>query len=198
MLGFDQVVGRIKDLATIAAILGGGGWTVYTFSALGSRARAQADLFKQAVLDISVVATQESADLCHDAHFPVSAVATIINKGSRNTFLDFRKRPPFRLYKVDFSPDGVGRKAHVMDLEVDSGYMTLRTGATGKFSVFFAVGAPGLYAVEFWVALSASELEVHEATAQDKGRTRRGAISWSGETHFVVHDPSVASTLRGE
>jgi hypothetical protein len=186
MFGYGEIINTIKDVATIVAILGGGGWTIYTFSALGTRARAQAELFKQAVLEVTVEARQESSDLGTNGQLLVSAVAKIVNKGSRNTFLDFREQAPFRVYRVDFNSAGVGLKVPVMNLNVDNSYMTLRTGATGEFPVFFAVSVPGLYVIDFWVDLSTDELKVHEATAQDDAARRRAKIGWSGHTHLVI------------
>lgn len=186
MVGFKEIIDTIKDIATIIAIFGGGAWTIYTFSALGSRARAQAELFRQAVLEVTVEAKQEPSELSTDGRLLVSAVAKIVNKGTRNTFLDFRDQTPFRVYRVDFNSDCVGVKVPVLDLSAGASYMTLRTGATGEFPVFFAVTDPGLYGIDFFVQLSAEELKVHEATARDDAGQRRAKIGWGGHTHLVV------------
>src|SRR5436190_18573235 len=92
-------VGVIKDIATTIGIFGGGAWTMYTFSSLGARAKAQAEMFKQAVLDISIDAKQEES--IGDDRI-LTAVATVVNKGTRNTFLDFRKRAAFQISRIEF------------------------------------------------------------------------------------------------
>lgn len=186
-MNLKDLVGVIKDIVTTVAIIGGGAWTVYTFSALGARARVQAELFKQAVLEISIEAKQESLDLSADRGLPVSAVATVVNKGTRNTFLDFRIRPPFRISRIDFGSNGVGSRVPIMELDVRWKYWTVSVGESGRFPVFFAVPGPGLYVIEFLVGLSEDEMGIHEAVAHDAARDRKMRIVWSGNTHLVVH-----------
>ena len=74
----------------------------------------------------------------------------------------------------------------VGELRPETQYMTLRSGASGRFPVFFTVPNPGLYIIEFDVRLSNEELEIHEAVAKDAARVRKAEIVWNGNTVLVV------------
>lgn len=187
-MSVKDIAGVIKDIATTIAILGAGVWTVYTFSALGTQTRAQAELSKQAVVEVSVEAKQESVNPGANGRLMVTAVATVINKGTRNTLVDFRDRRPFKVSRIVFDSDGVGGQDHLEELGVNTNYLTLRTGASGRFPVFFTVPAPGVYVIEFEVLLSEEELKEHEKIANDAARENGTPIVWSGNTYVVVQD----------
>jgi len=182
MTHIKTVMDIAKDAATIFAPIGGGAWTIYTFSALGTRARAQAEQFKQAVLDVVVDAKVEARATSTDSGYVISAIASVINKGTRNTFLDFRSRDAFTISRIAFNESGVGEPVKLMTIGCRSSYMTLRVGATGRFPVYFRVAEPALYQINFAVDLSDEELHIHRITAQDELKR----IVWSGSTHLVV------------
>ena len=183
---FKNVAAGVQSIAVTLAVIIGGVWTLYTFSALGTKSRAEAELFQQAVLAIKVEARQESLK-AEQGRF-IAAIATVENKGNRNTFLDFRELKPFRVLPVVFDDAGRGEPNPLAAIEVTAPvtYVTVRRGAVESFPMFVRVPKPGLYVVEFKAPLSPEEIKVHEASAHDSSSTAAPLIVWGGSAYVVV------------
>ena len=130
---FKNVAAGVQSIAVTPAVIIGGVWTLYTFSALGTKARAEAELFQQAVLAIKVEARQESLTVEQGRY--IAAIVSIENKGNRNTFLDFRQLKPFRVLPVVFDSAGQGKPDPAAAIEVTTltTYVTVRRGAVESF-----------------------------------------------------------------
>ena len=183
---FKDLASGVQSIAVTLAVIIGGIWTLYTFSALGTKAKAEAELFQQAVLAIKVEARQEV--LAGDQGLYIAAIATVENKGNRNTLVDFRKLKPFRVSPVVFDSDGRGTpdREATIEMNTDVPYITVRRGAVHSFSMFARVPAPGLYVVVFDAPLSEEEIRVHEASAHDSASAGEVTIVWSGTTYVAV------------
>ncbi|HLG17607.1 MAG TPA: hypothetical protein VJH03_24400 [Blastocatellia bacterium] len=130
---FESLMSGIQSLAATLAILGGGGWALYTFWALAQKNRAQAELqmlelghvkagaelrnleieiqkLEQearigAVIEMSITAKQQT--LPDDSSRYVSAIVEIKNRGSRNAHLKYDEtRDPFCVFPVRVEEDG--------------------------------------------------------------------------------------------
>jgi hypothetical protein len=179
---FKNLAEGIQSIVVSAAVVIGGIWTLYTFSALKTKKRAETELFEQAVLDIDVNASQQRFDNSDGLY--IGIVVGIINKGNRNTFLDFRKMPVFKITKVRFDEQGAGKETQVLEIQT-GGYLTLRRGAAYQVPRLVQVREKGFYFVRFSVALSEEELVVHTATAKD-AEYRKGEVVWSGQSYVTV------------
>ena len=182
---FQSCAAGVQSLLVSAAVIAGGMWTVFTFTALGSAARAKRDLFEQAVLNITT--TAEQVALPDSPFFGVAIRATLTNAGNRNVYLDFLKVPPFSVIPVNFDEAGVA----VMSAQITGNLgrfvgMTLRRGATQQFCVVGAVSTRGLHYVEFQVAVSDAERLVHEMLEPRGERPEMGSLVWTDMTYIVV------------
>lgn len=180
---FKDVAAGIQNLAVAMAVIVGGVWTVYTFSILGTREKAKAELFKQAVLQIEVDARQER--IAGVSSPIIGAVVKITNTGNRNTFLDF-KEPPLSVTRIDFDNNGTAQPGFSRTQpHLFGAWMVLRTGATVQFPYFLTVTEPGLYVVAFRVLLTSEEKEesdkISEKTVQPADR-----VYWPGYAYIVV------------
>ena len=183
----------IKDAVETVGIICGGIWTMYTFSALGTRARAQAEQFKQAVVDITVEANAQILETSSGKRPFIAAVATIANRGTRNVHFNFEHYKAFTIYRVEFNDKGVGEIYEVAKLDCDINYTTIRMGASVALPIFYSPSEPGLYWVECSVKWSQQELAIHLEIAPDKNK----GVHWRGLTHILV-PPSLFSTSSAE
>lgn len=183
---FEHLTAGLRNLAVISGLLIGGAWTLWTFNALGARARADAELFEQATVDIKVEAMQEDLG---DGRFYVCATATVTNSGNRNTFLDFEAIPPWTVSQISHDGRGFGTATETTGYpSFSSAHRVLRRTESARYPLFVEVAEPGLYLVRFRVPLSATELKIHNATAEELGHdpARAGTITWSGFASLVV------------
>jgi hypothetical protein len=199
---FHVIADIVRNVAITAAVLIGGGWTLYVFRTLGSRQQSQAQLlklkaeaakleveaFKQSVVRIQIDAAVE--DLSDGQYLTASAI--VENVGDRNTKLDFQGWNPFRVYRVPLDARGVGDMSMptpIADGAASLRYMTLRAKAAISFPFFMKLRCGGIYVIEFAVPLSEEDLTVHAITAKD-GITHRGdqreLIVWSNSTYIIV------------
>jgi hypothetical protein len=182
---FKNLAAGIQSIGVTLAVIVGSIWSVYTFSVLRLRKKAEAELFEQAVLDITVDAKQEH--LPGNQQYYIAAVATVVNKGNRNTFLDFRGTHAFRLSKVEFKDSGEGVGRTLLEMKCEATYLTLRRGASWRFPVLLRVAEKGFYLIEFSARLSEEEVRVHDETAHDDTSQRPGAlIFWHGTNYVSV------------
>jgi hypothetical protein len=181
-----ELATTIKDFITAAGILLGGSWTVYTFTALGTKSKAEAERFKQAVIKISVDATQEQAAGLPESLAVVSVVATVTNNGSRNTYLDFKARHPFEVYRYSFDGTGAGKRELILQLHTDYKGGLVRMGAALRIPVCF-IASPGFYFIRFMVSLEQEELKIYRSSAKPGSIVGEGQnIFWDGFTFLNV------------
>jgi hypothetical protein len=163
---FKDIASGIQSFVIVAAVLFGGVWSLYTFRALAARERAKADLFRQAVLNIRVKATQIRPPNQNGLY--VSALATVINSGNRNTFLDFQERSPFSISKVSFDEHGRKTESDPDYLIMDWEHTVVRAGNHQRFLTAGRVPEPGMYKIEFAVELSQDEHVIYAASLPEQ------------------------------
>jgi len=212
---FEALMGGVESGFVVAAIVVGGFWAWRKFEALVERDRAQAKLQKtqreldqmqldrrkteaeidkiqqtpraQAVIEVSIDASQIS--IPGDPARYVSAVVEIINKGTRNTRLEFSDdRRPFEVSSVRIGAEGK------MEFETVDRYGTpvatskkeyspssvVRAGGTEKVPFVFRVASAGLYLLIFSVPVPKEEKEI----ASKLGFKYGG--NWVGKKFIVV------------
>jgi hypothetical protein len=193
---FKNLTAGIQSIVLAVAVAVGGIWTVYTFSILGTREKAKAEIDKDKAdfdkakveqerqenfgLDITIDAKQEQ--LAGDKGYYISALVKITNKGMRNRFIDFSK-PPLNIAKVEFDENGNSSLYYLLDQKnILSNSIVLRTGTTVDYPLLVKVPEKGFYIVSFVVDLNKEEMEVHK---QSGGPDVEG-ISWAGNTYVLV------------
>ncbi len=210
MLDIRGVAEVCKDFSEAVAVIGGGAWTVYTFSALGTRARAQAEQYRQAVVEVQVTAKVESYASTEERPYVASVVATVTNKGTRNTFIKFDGDPPFRVYQVRFDDKGVGNQELLLTIPTGHTELNLRAGATHRFFAAFRFRDPGLYTIIFNAPVSKPESKifrdnavldgVSSALSGDVGPEAPRRLVWAGETYIYANTPDMPtrSAIKNE
>lgn len=175
---FKNITDAIHNIVVILAIIVGAVWTLYTFWSLGERQKAQNELFKQAVVDISIECNQQHMEQPNEDY--IQANVKIVNQGKRNTLLDFRDYP-LKVDKLIFSADGSSETEFQIKQGLDSESIVLRSGATQEYSFVVKVPEKGFYVVKFEVPLDSTEIKEHLAA---KGP--QGDISWAGSTSILI------------
>jgi len=192
MIELKEITGVMKDIATTLAILGGGYWAVFKFRAervKEKQNKLEEKQNRQAVIDVSVETKQESPAENEDGSCWASAVAVIVNKGTRNAVLDFQTVSPFLISRVWFGENGVGVERPLLKESIrfaDSAWlrMVLRIGATQRFPIFFRVPSYGLYNISFLVTVSEEDFQQFQ---QAGGRRNNGEeILWVGSAHLAI------------
>jgi len=179
--GFKNRAAGIQSYVLTAAVLVGGGWTLYRYITLDIR-QAQQQLFEQAQIDVTITGTQEqldSGELC------IAAIVQITNNGKRNVFLDYGGNP-FSVQQVVFNDRD---RPFVSNLPHPYPFRVLRTGEAERESFIVRVPHPGIYQVSFMVPLSEAELIEHDKIAERaKAPPRNNAkIYWVGSAFVNVH-----------
>ena len=191
---FETLMNGVESLVVSLAVLGGGIWAVFKFTALGEKARAQAELQRlqqlaraQAVIEISIDATQFT--LPEDDSRYVSAVVEIRNNGTRNTRLEFPKdRKPFSVASVEImqngemkflEPDRYGTPVGT-SLEEESPSSIVRAAGVERIPFVFRVGTGGLFFLVFSVPVPQEEKEIAEKLGFKYG------ANWVGKKFIVV------------
>jgi hypothetical protein len=176
-----------QSIAVVLAVMGGAIWTLFTFTALGSAARARRDLHQQAVVNISTKAVQVTLPE-HD-RFGIAVEATLTNVGNRNVLLDFSKQAPIVITPVHFDDEGVQTQDPQLAGNLGwVGALTLRTGASQRFSLVVSVHRQGLYYVEFKVLVSDTERKIEEVanfTGKNEPTDERESL-WTDITYVLV------------
>ncbi|MDB5441722.1 MAG: hypothetical protein JWP73_98 [Phenylobacterium sp.] len=175
-----------QSIAVLIAVVVGGLWTLFTFTALGSRRRAQRDLFEQAVVNLLTEATQiqvPDSDL-----LTIAVTTTLTNTGNRNVYLDFEKYAPVVVAPVIFDGDGRALSGLPITGKLDGILgLTLRSGASQRYSVFVTVPHKGLYYAEFQVRVSEIEGKVEATTAPPPtGPVESWMLLWKDMTYVIV------------
>jgi hypothetical protein len=193
---FKNVTAGIQSIALAVAVAVGGIWTIYTFSILGTREKARAEIDKDKAdfekakveqerqansgLDIAINAKQEQ--LAGDKGYYISALVKITNKGLRNRFIDFSE-PPLSVTKVEFDENGNSSLSFLFDQKnILSDSIVLRTGTTVDYPFLVKVPEKGFYMISFGVELNKEEMEIHR---QSGGPDVKG-ISWGGDAYVLV------------
>jgi hypothetical protein len=144
---------------------------------LGARQKAQDELFKQAVINISIDCKQLERD---DEDY-IQTNVKIVNQGKRNTFLDFNDFP-FRLHKLYFNDAGSTESRLILKQENPlSNSIVLRSGATQEYTVIIKAPEKGFYIVEFLVPLNDTEFKEHKAAGGPSG-----TIYWGGTASILI------------
>ncbi len=205
---FATLMNGVQSVLTSLALLVGGGWALYTFSALGQITRSRAELQRLeleqrkteaeirklqqeakvgAVIEISIKLARQS--LPNDSSPYVSAVVQIENKGNRNTRLDYgESRKPLMVFAVRFNNDGaleyVEQSAYPVPVgrspNAASPSILVRAGGRETIPFFFRVSSPGLYLVVF----TAHTSEEEQVIAKELGFSFPG--NWVAKEYFVV------------
>lgn len=177
---FKSITEGIHHIVIILAIIVGAIWTLWTFWSLGERQKAQDELFKQAVIDISIECKQQQIEHNNDDY--IQANVKIVNQGKRNTFLDF-KDPPLNVEKLIFNDDGSSKIAYTLEQKsYTSASIVLRSGATQGYSFVVKVPEKGFYLVRFLVPLDSTEVKEHVVAGGPKGK-----INWTGTTSILIN-----------
>ena len=175
---FRDITGGIHNIVVILALVVGAVWTLFTFWSLGARQRAQDELFKQAVIDISIECSQQHIEQANEDY--IQANVKIVNQGKRNTLLDFRDSP-LKVDQLIFAPDGSSEIKFQIKQELEAESLVLRSGATQGFSFVVKVPEKGFYVVKFEVPLDSTEIIEHLAAKGPQGK-----ISWTGSTSILI------------
>ena len=179
--GLKNITEAIHNIFFVVALVIGAIWTLYTFSSLKSRESAKAKLFQQAVLDISITCQQEHVKEMDEDY--ILSTVKIINKGNRNTLLDFAD-PPLKLSRLYFREDssvGVASTTKYKALTMTS--VVLRSGAIIDIPFVAKIDAKGFYLIEFWVPLHKKEMGDHLSADGPNEET----IYWAGFTTILVN-----------
>ena len=191
---FVTLMNGIESLVVSLAVLGGGIWAVFKFTALGGKARAQAELQRiqqlarvQAVIEISIDATQIT--LPDDDSLYVSVVVEIRNNGTNNTRLEFAKdRKPFSVASVAIEQDGemefsVTNSCAIpvaTALDEESPSILVRATGVERIPFVFRIGKVGLYLLIFSAPVPQDEKKI----AEKLGFEFKG--NWVGKKFIVV------------
>jgi hypothetical protein len=174
---FKNIAAGIHSIVIVLALIVGGIWTLWTFSSLGERQKAQDELFKQAVLDIIVDCKQEQ--LNNDDY--IHANVKIVNHGKRNTFLDFSDSP-CQVHKLVFSDDGSAETTFSISQDnLTSRSIVLRSGATQEYPFVIKVPEKGFYVIEYRVPLDSTEFTEHTRAGGPEGK-----IFWVGSATVMI------------
>jgi len=175
-----------QSIVILIAVVVGGLWTLFTFTALGSRKRAQRELFEQAVVTLVTEAIQiqvPDSDL-----LTVAVTTTMTNTGNRNVYVDFENYSPVVVAPIIFDGDGrafsgspiLGRLEGIRSL-------TLRSGALQRYSAFVTVPHKGLYYAEFQARVSEIEGQVYATTAPATPEpVESPMLLWNDMTYSIV------------
>ncbi len=200
---FDLLTG----IAATVAVAIGGIWTVYTFRVLKLKEKAQTelDLSQKRAQGLSVVDAKLDVEFL-EAHSrfecPIRIIATVTNKGSRNTVLAFDDSPliveeillqggifphVMRSYEFSYPDSPECAKGDRVDV------LNLRLGASDTFEFLIGLIRPGLYRAKFSTLLSQSEEDVARKAGMDFGE---GGLQWSAERVFHVPNTHVGVLPR--
>lgn len=181
---FKNIADGIHNIVIVIALIVGGIWTLWTFSSLGERQKAQDErqkaqdeLFKQAVLDIILDCKQEQLNNEDYIHANVK----IVNHGKRNTFLDFSDSP-CQVHKLVFNDDGSAETTFSISQDnLTSRSIVLRSGATQEYPFVIKVPEKGFYVVEYRVPLDSTEFTEHTRAGGPQGK-----IFWVGSATVMI------------
>ncbi len=178
-----------QNAAIAIAVVVGGTWTLYTFIRLGSVRKAKAelqklqlDLAQQAVVSIDVTAEQMAR--YRGDGFVLCGAATVVNKGNRNTLIDFSADDSWTVTRIDFNKHGQPVDGGTIELPTEMTYY-LRAGATVRFPFVARVEASGVYRVN--VRSPVYQAEAAQAAA-DKGSEEADGYVWEGIGFVAVSD----------
>ena len=168
----DLCIAEIKDVAqafqgfaTGLAILAGGVWALYRFSALKEVDRAKAELNKkeqdlkeQPVVDLSISAHQKFISGSTDLFLDINIIAK--NNGSQNARLAYEENFSLYVYKVT-GADGeqqyecvqrhkVRKASNPNEFAKATG---IRSGQTQEIPFYCQIKEPGLYFIAFRVVV---------------------------------------------
>jgi hypothetical protein len=175
---FKNITTGIHNIAIALAILVGGIWTLFTFSSLGERQKAQNELFKQAVIDITIECNQQHFEQEKDDY--IQADVKIVNQGKRNTNLNF-SNSALEVSKLVFLKDGSTDKVPQIEQRLEAASIVLRSGATQHYSFVVKIEEKGFYMLKFSVPLDSVEMAEHIAAGGPKGE-----ITWGGSTSILI------------
>ena len=159
LLDLKTVAEIAQNAAVALAVVVGGGWTLYTFFRLGLVAKAEAELeekmkalHESAVLDVTISAEQLS--IKGDDAFYISSVASIVNVGNVDTFINYDEAR-FFITEVNYDKEGMIVYGTPVPATYPSPLGNKMTGTTmpSKFTCripyLFRVKHPGLFLVSF-------------------------------------------------
>ncbi|HEY9046076.1 MAG TPA: hypothetical protein VIN08_09275 [Ohtaekwangia sp.] len=179
--GLKNITEIVHNVTVILALIVGAIWTLYTFSSLRARQKAKFDLFQQAVLDITIDCKQQHVD-ADDEDYIVAQIK-IVNKGNRNTFLNFEKKPSLEIYKVRFDKDGISYLEKLIEQKnVVYKSVVLRSGATCEIPVIVKIPSKGFYTLSFRVHLNEIEFGEH----LNSGGPNLADIYWRGSASIFI------------
>jgi hypothetical protein len=185
-----NITGAIQSIVLSIAIIIGGIWTAYTFSALRTREKAEADLkyeeserLRQTSVGLEIIIDARQEQLpSSEGHF-ISALVKLTNKGNRSMPLNLRNQT-LQVWKVDFDTDGSsafsGTPLEQRNLVADS--IVLRPGTTVNYPFLVNVPERGFYVVSYLVKLDKDQLRIHIESGGPTGED----FYWPGNTYVLV------------
>jgi hypothetical protein len=213
---FKDCADSVQSIFVAIAVLIGGIWTLFTYTILGTRVRAERDLFEQAVVNVAIKV--EQVWIPGDANLYLAAVATLTNTGNRNVYIDFNsphadsdEPSPFKISMVEFDFPGWGSPGLSWTRDISGTYnstLRLRRGSSQEIPLFSRVPNVGLYLVEFAAALTTKEAIVDDGIGAPGPETRTdgeepedaaaaGSINWTGSAYItIVQKQPSASALE--
>jgi hypothetical protein len=175
---FKNVTAGVQSTVITVAILLGGIWSFYTFSALGSVERAKAELFKQAIVDVEIEAKQEW--LANDSSLYIFANVKVMNRGNRNASYMFTGAK-LTVTKSGFDQRGASLLGEKIAELPTIGNGVLRIGATRTAPVVVKVPTPGLYYLSFDMPVTEADMQIYRQAGGEGDKP-----VWSGQTYIIV------------
>ena len=179
-IAFKNIAEAVHYIFIVIALIIGGIWTLYTFSSLGAKKKAELELYEQAVINIEISCKHENINQQNEIY--IHGIVKIENKGNRNTFLDFRKIPSFQISKLVFDANGNSLVAYTFNQNnLLLPYLVLRQGAFSTHPFVMKVTEKGFYMVTFKVAVNNTE----HILFKDAGGVSSTSC-WTGSTCMMV------------
>jgi hypothetical protein len=223
--GDDEVLQRLADalqkLALTIAVIAGGIWTLFTFSALHTRdlarselATLQMQLERQATLRIGI--RTEPFDFPGYSSYYVKVLVSVKNTGNRNTtlalnssllvaevvpvgydvapLLHFASSPVGRgkIGAVSESPLTDAASAHAQPVAIEADY-TLRVGMEIEVVYLIKLRGPGVYHAQFQTPLHPGEIQrMHEVGM------KVDSAMWTADEVFCLPPVAGRAALGGQ